>query len=229
MSSIFLDARTVARANVAASRSRGIQLAKYALCPLGLASDTVGDITVDGEIALVQPHPDSDIYLCPLVGKSQPTESVAWYYADCIAYEHDIPVIVLPTGSDFERFRYRYALGGPGNSNRELVGRDHTGHTTKRTVPVLSAKRAIKRFYPEQLITILAEVREIRHGPLTYIVFRHGTSDTTVDLPYSNRYARAAQEIHLYSVALRQADALSEFLCYYRVIESAPNPIVRRG
>jgi hypothetical protein len=30
-----------------------------------------------------------------------------------------------------------------------------------------------------------------------------------------------SQEIHLYSVALRQADALGEFLCYYRVIESA--------
>jgi hypothetical protein len=215
-----LDARTLARANAAALRSRGVELAKYVLCPLGLASDTVGDVTVDGEIALIQSHPYPDIYLCPRTGKPQPTESVAWYYADCIAYEHDIPVIVLPTRGDFERFGYRYALGGS-RPQTQFVTHVDSGRTTRRSIPGFSTKSAVTAYYAEQLLTILSEVREIRQGPLTYILFRHGASDAPLDLPFSKRYVQAAQELHLYSVALRQADALGEFLCYYRVIESA--------
>src|SRR5712692_6822010 len=105
------DPIALARFYAAQRRSRGVKLAKYVLCPFGLASDTVGDITVDASIALVQSRPDWNICLCPLIAKPQPTESVASYYADCIAYEHDIPVIVLPTRRDLERFGYRYALG----------------------------------------------------------------------------------------------------------------------
>jgi hypothetical protein len=111
------DPRTFAQFYAAARRASGLQLAKYVLCPFGLALYSVGDIVVDQTIALVQGHTDGDIYLCPLRGKPQPTGSVAWYYADCIAYEHDIPVIVLPTSSDFERFGYRYAHSGHTNSD----------------------------------------------------------------------------------------------------------------
>jgi hypothetical protein len=219
----LLSARDIVRASAAAFRKRGIQLAKYVLCPFGLASDNVGDVTVDDKIALIQSHPHSDIYLCPLTGEHQPTESIAWYYADCIAFEHDIPVIVLPNRSDFERFGYRYAVGGPARSKQEYVGRDESGQIIKRTVRAQSAKDAVRNFYTEQLCSIFSEVREIRQGPLTYVLFRHGTSGARLDLPYSNTYSSAIQEVHLYAVALRQADALSEFLCYYRVIESATN------
>jgi hypothetical protein len=202
-------------------RSGGIKLAKYVLCPFGLASDTVGDITLDGTIALIQPHPYGEICLCPLTGKPQPTESVAWYYADCIAYEHDIPVIVLPTGGDFHRFGYRYAHGGPIGPQERFVFHGDSGRTTKYTVPAVSVERVVKQFYGVQLCSILAEIRELRQGPLTFVCFRHGSAGGKLDLPYSVKYASAAQEVHLYAVALRQADALGEFLCYYRVIESA--------
>lgn len=128
---------------------------------------------------------------------------------------------MLPTRGDFERFGYRYAHGGPTSPRLRFVVHGDTGRRTKRTVPVVSAKRAVKEFYSEQLCSILGDVRELRQGPLTFVFFRHGSAGGTLDLPYSVKYARAAQEIHLYAVALRQADALGEFLCYYRVIESA--------
>jgi len=216
----FFDPKVLDRLSAAARRSRGIRLAKYSLYPFGLGSNTVGDVTLDGAVALVQSHSSVELYLCPLAGKPQPSESVAWYYADCIAFEHDIPVIVLPTRGDFERFGYRYAFSGT-SPRQQFIVHHPTRRTTKRTIPAVSAKGAVKDFYTDQLCSILEEVRGLRHGPLTFVFFRHRGIDTTIDLPYSVKYGKAAQEIHLYAVALRQADALGEFLCYYRVIESA--------
>ena len=215
------DPRTFSRF-YAASRRAGLQLAKYVLCPFGLAHDSVGNIVVDHTIALAQGHPDGNLYLCPLTGKPQPTASVAWYYADCIAYEHDIPVIVLPTRGDFERFGYRYAHSGRTTPEVVHVANLKSEKTSSTyTFPALSAKRLVKESYGESLCSILEGVREIRQGPLTFIEFRHESWDGTLNLAYTSKYSSVAQEIHLYSVALRQADSLSEFLCYYRVIESA--------
>jgi hypothetical protein len=214
------DPRTFSRF-YAASRRTGLKLAKYVLCPFGLDSDSVGNIIVDHTIALAQGHPEGNLYLCPLTGKPQPTASVAWYYADCIAYEHDIPVIVLPTRGDFERFGYRYAHSGRTTPKVVHVANLENDRTITHTFPALSAKRLVKESYGESLCSILESVREIRQGPLTFIDFRHKSRNGTLNLAYTSKYSSVAQEIHLYSVALRQADSLSEFLCYYRVIESA--------
>ena len=39
------------------------------------------------------------------------------------------------------------------------------------------------------------------------------------DLPYTARYAAVAEPVHMYGTALWQADPLSEFVQYYRVVE----------
>lgn len=213
------DSKSLARFYASIRRSSGVKLAKYVLCPIGL-TNSVGDVTVDEQLALIQSHPDADICLCPMTGKPQPTESAAWYYADCIAFEHDIPVIVLPTRGDFDRFRYRFAHSGQTTPRTVHIETD-TGHSTARIIGGMSARRAVKEYYCESLCAILENVREIRQGPLTFVHFRHHSGSETVNLPYTATYAPVAQEIHLYAVALRQVDALSEFLCYYRVIESA--------
>jgi hypothetical protein len=198
--------------------SREIKLAKYVLFPFGLACDTVGDVTLDSTIALIQPHPENSFYLCPLTPHPQPTESLAWYYADCIAYEHEIPVIVCPTG--FSRFGYHYIHSGPSRPQERTIIHVESGQTTNRTVNSMPATDVAKLFYAEQLCRILDEVRELRHGPLTYVRFRYTDTGNRLDLPYSSSYARAANGVHLYAAGLRQADTLAEFLCYYRVVES---------
>jgi len=214
------DPRTLSRLFAAHRRALGLRLAKYELRALGLAPDSVGDIVLDHTIALVQPHPSADICLCPLIGKPQPTESLAWYYADCIAYEHDIPVIVIPTRGDFERFGYRYAHSG--RTTPEMVYVNHlNGRAVRHTLPGISAERAVKQNYCASLCSILENVRQIRQGPNTLVHFRHKSRGVTLNLAYTSKYSVVVQEIHLYSVALRQADSLGEFLCYYRVIESA--------
>lgn len=204
-------------------QSGEIRLAKYMLTPFGLVSDSVGDVTIDGKIALVQPHPDTELYLCPIGKNPHPELSEVWFYADCIAFDHEIPVIVTPSSSDVRGFGYRYIYNGS-NEQQELHQMNlDTGETTifykKRIKP-----EALTKFYlSQQLIGILSEIREFHHGPLTFIAFRHDGWEARRDIPYTQAYSTASQEIHLYASALRQADPYSEFLSYYRVIESASN------
>jgi hypothetical protein len=200
-----------------------IKLAKYVLMPFGLASDTVGDITIDTHIALIQPHPDPELYLCPLVPNPQPDLSTVWFYADCIAFDHDIPVIVSPTHADIRRFGFRYIYTGT-HKTREITTHNVNNGTDSISHRKPPSPEALARlFFNDQLNNILSEIRDLHHGPLTCIEFRHDGWHGRVDLPYTQAYSLASQEIHLYSTALRQADTLSEYLSYYRVIESASN------
>ncbi len=203
---------------------REFNLAKYVLMPFGLESDSVGYVTIDNKIRLIQAHPRPDLFLCPLVGTPQPSESEAWYYADCIAYEHDIPVIVLPSKTDFRRFRYRFLHSGRVRSEERTVvdvsGSGQTRHSTY-TVHPMPPDEIARTFYVKELCVILDEIRLLRHGPLTYVGFRHADTNGRLNLPYARQYARTANEVHLYATALRQADALGEFLGYYRVVEGA--------
>ncbi len=63
-------------------------------------------------------------------------------------------------------------------------------------------------------------LNSIRLDPLGYVNFRWPGFDREVDIPYTRKYSRVAKELSLYSTAVRQLDPLSEFPCYYRVIES---------
>jgi len=202
-------------------RSGELRLAKYCIYPLGLASDTVNDVVIDRRIALIQQHPESILYLCPLRQNPHPTAAAAWFYCDCIAYEHDIPAIVYPTPSELSEFRYRYIHNGPTKSRPmqiEHLGKKHWTETfIKRP---MQAKTITRLFLMDQLLSVFDEARQIRHGPLTFVLFRTHRQHRRVYLDYSNWYGKAAKEISLFSTALRQPDFLAEFLGYYRIIES---------
>jgi len=204
-------------------RSGEIQLARYTIHACGMAPDTVGNVIVDRRIALVQPHPESTLYLCPLRENRQPTSAEAWFYSDCIAYEHEVPALVMPTGSEVSAFRHRYLHNGPSKPQECEVlhlgnGPTSTEKLVRRPIP---ARRLTQAFLMDQLLSILEETREIRHGPLTFVLFRTHRRRRRVHLNYSAIYGSVAKEISLYGAALRQADFLSEYLGYYRVIESA--------
>jgi len=199
---------------------RRLKLAKRVICACGLASDTLGEVTIDDKVALVQPHPESTLYLCPLASNLHPSYQQAWFFSDCIAYEHDIPTIVYPMASELRRFGYRFVHYGPTKPRKvHVVSVGKMGNTnddvkTHAKRP-LGAELTTRAFYLPTLIRILEEIRELRHGPLTFVLFRHYDNHDRIDLPFTKKYGPVAQEIHLYATALRQADALSEYLAYY--------------
>jgi hypothetical protein len=98
---------------------------------------------------------------------------------------------------------------------------DVTGRGTKSftQAPVKPAEVTL-RFFISDFLMALELARTLRHGPSTYVLFRSFDREDAIQLPYTALYEAVDQEIGLYASALRQLDGLSEFLCYYRVLES---------
>jgi hypothetical protein len=168
---------------------------------VGLASDSVCGVLLDDKIALEQIHPTYSLALLPLTNEIVITYEDALFYADCFAYEHEIPTIAIPRRTAQSGLRFLLDKRG---------------------------KRATREAYFHDLAVALESVNALRLGPLGHVEFRHDTSerplrtkDAFVRLNWTDKYGGVSQEIHLYSLALRQIDPLSEYLCHYRVIESA--------
>lgn len=163
----------------------------YFIEMVGMASDCVGNVSVDSKYALIQLHPTYTIAIAPQIGTDRPTFEEAVFYRNCLAYEHDLPAIVLPA------------------KKKALVQ------------PIVKGpSKCINDLYFDSTCIAYEELNSIRLGPLIYVYFRWPGLDREINLPYTNKYSRVAKELSLYSTAVRQLDPLSEFLHYYRVIES---------
>lgn len=197
-----------------------MRLARYLICACGLASDTVGDVEIDGRIAVVQPHPDSSLYLCPLGSRPHPTYTEALFYSDCISYENETPSVVYPTRKEISSFPFLYAYNGPSKPKAIMQTDFPSGRQTKYLRKPIDPRKLVMQTYVDSVINVLELTRELKHGPLTYILFRTFGRQDKVDLKYSVTYGRVAKELSLYSSALKQPDLLSEYLSYYRIIEA---------
>lgn len=164
---------------------------RYFVEMVGLASTSVGCVTVDNKYALIQVPPTSAIAIAPPLGEDHPTFETVVFYANCLAYEHDLPVFIRPAR--------RKALVQPVEKG---------------------PSRYINDSYYDSLDMAFEAVNSIRLGPLGLVHFRWPGFEKDIDVAYTDRYSSVAKELSLYSTAIRQLDPLSEFLCYYRVIES---------
>lgn len=72
----------------------------------------------------------------------------------------------------------------------------------------------------DQIAQVLAIAHEIKHGPFSNILFRTHRRSQCSYLDYTRWYKCVTKEISLFAHALRQCDFLSEYLAYYRIIES---------
>jgi hypothetical protein len=165
----------------------------YFIDMVGMASDCVGSVTIDNKYALIQVHPTYSIAVVPPIGTNHPTFEEVVFYTNCLTYEHDLPAFISPA------VRKRKALVQP----------IEKGQT-----------RYISNSYFDSIGMACEAINSIRLGPLGYVWFKWPGFDKEVDLPYSKKYLGVTKEISLYSAAIRQLDPLSEFLNYYRVIES---------
>jgi len=163
----------------------------YFIDMIGMASNCIGSVTLDGKYALVQVHPTYSITIEPLSGVEYPEFEEIVFYANCLAYEHDLPVFILPV------------------KKKALIRPIEKGRS-----------KYINDSYFESMGMACEAIKAIRLGPLGYVYFRWPGFNKEVDLRYANIYSGVAKELILYSAALRQLDPLSEFLGYYRVIES---------
>jgi len=164
---------------------------KYFIEMVGMASDCIDYVTLDSKYALIQVSPTYSIAIVPPVGADHPTFEEIVFYTNCLAYEHDLPAFICPVK--------RKALIQPIEKGRSQYINDS---------------------FFDSLGMACEAINSIRLGPLGYVYFRWPGFERKVDLLYTKKYSKVAKELSLYSTALRQIDPLSEFLDYYRVIES---------
>lgn len=164
---------------------------RYFIEMVGMSSTGIGLVTIDSKYALILVHPTNSIAVSPRLSEEHPEFKEVVFYTNCLAYEHDLPAYIWP---------YK---------KKALIKPIETGR-----------KKYINDSYYQNLGIAYEALNCIRLGPLGYVNFRWPGFKKEINLPYTKKYSRVAKELSLYSTAIRQLDPLSEFLCYYRILES---------
>lgn len=166
------------------------QEVEYFIDMPGLALGSVGCVGIDRKYALIPVLPTNSLIIAPPNGCNLPSFVELVFYANCLAYDHDLPVFISPANA--EALRDPVEKGPPEYINRNYI--DSVG-------------------------TACVAINAIRLGPLSYVNFRWPGFNRDMELPFTKKYSDVAQEQSLYSTALKQLDPLSEYLNYYRIIE----------
>ena len=163
-----------------------------------LANGSVGTVTFDGgRAALVESSLSPYLAVVLPSGGGRLPLSDAVFYANCLAYEHDVPVTVWKRRGKFHAHLPLF----PGPSERD-------------------------NFSAEILVTeTMAQLATARvgdgGGDAILFHLRCRGDEEWPNLPYMKRFVALAEPLSIYATGLRQLDPLGEFLHYYRVLENA--------
>ena len=152
----------------------------------------IGHVNIDSKYLLFKDPNSYDFFVIPTLGSEHPSLDELVFYANCLAYDHDAPALVLP--------RFGRAIVKPLKGHGRKFNREQ---------------------YRNEQCEMFESLGGLKWGSLQHVPFRWSDLEQAVDLRYSANYGSAAKELSLYSQALRQFDPLSEFLHYYRIMESA--------
>lgn len=118
------------------------------------------------------------------------------FYTDCISYVHDVPGFFYPPIQ---------------KQNKAIIQPIIRFQKLKNISEENDFNKALEIIY-----SILVDIKIN-----AYVCFKwEDAYFETINIPLTEMYSFASKEINLYSMALKQLDPLTEFLCYYRVIES---------
>jgi hypothetical protein len=165
---------------------------KYYIDMIGLIPNCVGDVTIDNKYKLLQRHPTYQLAVIPIKNKNHPNFNEVVFYANCLAFDHDIPVSITPIEKDT---------------------------VIESILDIDSSKDSKDKYYYKNLSSIYSSIFDMKYGSCG-IEFRFPGHDKRSNIFYVDKYKKVEKEINLYSSALRQGDPLAEYLNYYRIIES---------
>jgi hypothetical protein len=169
--------------------------ANWLVCLLGIADAHLWPFDVDGRWLLTYQDPARGMFaVLPKCGLRGVTQDEAMWIADCIGFDHDAPVGLLPT-----RWNRR--------PNRLPEPISPTGGLLSST------------WYYEDLGNAYGAAANIRFGE-SYVL-RYDGERGSPRTNFPDRFEGRENLVALYAMASRQADLLSEFLCLYRVVEAA--------
>lgn len=178
----------------------------------GLETEGISGILVDGSYWLEGHEASTSFYLVPAQELEQVPYSTASFFADCLAYEHEVPVFAIPSSDSLTNEDIPWCL--------------------KRRRPSEGPANYLAERYLDKLTYGAEAAYGVSSGPSMHVPFRydsfhfpnqefspyHGFEYVSVD--WSSQYASVRDALHLYNASLRQVDPLSQYLCSYRVIEN---------
>ena len=92
-------------------------------------------------------------------------------------------------------------------------------HPKSPVKQIISYSREDNDYFGKSIESIYGSIVDLRLNG--YVWFKWPEAFTgIINIDLHKTYEKATKEIQLYSMALKQSDPLTEFLCYYRVIES---------
>ena len=136
-------------------------------------------------------HPPTPI----MIIDSIPTFEELIFYTDCISYVHDVP-----------GFFYQPVQ----KQNKSII-------KPIITIPKYNnfSEESCYNLALEQMYSSIVDIKINAQ-----VCFKWNKAYfETINIPLTLMFYKVAEEINMYSMALKQIDPLTEFLCYYRIIE----------
>ena len=170
---------------------------KYYIQLAGLRGDSIPDVVLDNSYLLRQIHPYNTIYILPIKNYKHPSFNELVFYTNFLAYQYDLPAFFSTVDRRIKR---------------------------APITPIFKAKNPVEYpdyyFYNKSLELAFSAIAEIRFGSGEIFFGGDDFINKEVINLNTNKIRNVSKEISLYSMALNQLDPLSEYLNYYRVIES---------
>jgi len=182
---------------------RGVEIQCY-----GMGTDCLSGILVGDSYWLEGCHASISFYLIPYDESIPIDYSIDSHYADCISFEHEIPTLALPS--------------------KATISNEDVPWLIKPTPLRNEDSRNPNRMYVDYLRYGAEAAADVSNGPWLRPSFRYDyfyddqlvSEDGFVRIEWMSKYQELSLAIHLYAAALRQSDPLSQYLCFYRVLEN---------
>jgi hypothetical protein len=174
-----------------------------------LDTECLGAVLVDDQYWLEGHEASSSFFLIPKNADEPIPYSMAQFYADCISFEHDFSALAVPPLDDLAELDIPW--------NFKPSHRDNQASCRARSLYV-------------EYIRETAQVTNCLSNGLSYkVIFKYDWLEAPtegydgheiVKVSWLRVFSDVSKAIHLYNAALRQADPLSQYLCFYRVVEN---------
>lgn len=162
----------------------------------GIRFDALALMTLDHRYYLYRiEHPPSPLFIGAINEEFSQWEDMA-FYSNFFAYTHDVPTV------------FRSLKEGNSSPVKPIIKVQNNDFIDNDS-----------SYYDEHIQGIFDSIVGIKLNGL--VKFRWEKAYyKTININVPNEFLNSKKELQLYSMALKQADPLSEFLCYYRIIES---------
>ncbi len=179
----------------------------------GLCTECLGGILIDNNYWLEGMEASGSFYLLPANPKQKTSFADASFIADCLSFEHEIPVAAFPARSRLKKTDLPW---------------QHTSFGIAGISPKLKPTELVDQYY-RAMRDMFCASSSLTNGNSIGVVFRYDQTETMTEdydgydivrVPYATRLGALSQSLHLYNAALRQPEPLFQYLGFYRVIES---------